>query len=983
MNENRIADLFCLKNSLNSQIRPLFAGNNHMNQKEFLEFTSLKLGDTSEAELIEFLVNEENEVLLKLTNSNIIQFTSEKFASNPETPCHVLLSKNEHVLFDFHDQEGEKTTSGYFYYDANLSIKPDNEEPENIQHTEIIGNANPLKPTLESFSDNFNNQTVNEMKEQEKEKIDETEPIQDIVEEKKEHEENEFLKENNENLPPDNLVISVKKSTPTNSEKEDINANNQLSNNKFCIKIDMNNNLNKTVFSLEEVNVVLNKNSILPDPENGSFPQKEECNNHNDQNNCGNDNILNFTNNNELKDFPNNNLIIEKNTYFTKCMEHYNEEDVLNFNKYKNKNIFTNDYYEEDEIMIKRPKKKESNIIPKYSKRKTKEPTTSSKYEFTQQKDDKSFNIYVRRYNELDRIIINKKNIDYGFIASRKDKDEDIRKRKSRKNSLNNETDCVVDNKKSEDKKKSIVDTSEQLKKKDDKICRICLGVIKKLTKLNKCEHEFCFACITEWGKVSNTCPICKNDFSKLTNKNEILNVRKKRLKIEEEQEEPWMYSCSSNCMICKKSDNEYLLLVCDKCHYYVCHTFCDNLDRIPDGEWICIKCRKKNPGYTETQEAKKEVYQIGTRNRKKVISDSESIEDIDESKQNGQNIEVNKISSKNMFIGLKRRRRDKVIDLDKELNELKVKKLSSEKNTKKEEDHMNKNYKYSLKKIENHNADSNLRNERGSLRSLSKKQRLILGKKTLKINLKHKRRPSSLIIKKQNRLQVPSAEVKRGRPRLKLKKSKKIIEEFDDLSISNINLDEPRMTRKRTLETRIPSKSKSKRGRKPKHKQIHYLDNEDDEDYLGEESTNPLKAQKSNKNINIVHKIIKINKIVLNEKNFHIKNKIYYNNNSVNNLKLKRTKTKRDEDSDYEESEISFLKPKLKKKIHKIYKPSLKKIKVKPEKITTLKKKRKVRLSKELNSIIFDLSKNKSKMKRSLRKRINLKSLDVEQKKK
>ncbi|ETV79553.1 hypothetical protein H257_06818 [Aphanomyces astaci] len=36
--------------------------------------------------------------------------------------------------------------------------------------------------------------------------------------------------------------------------------------------------------------------------------------------------------------------------------------------------------------------------------------------------------------------------------------------------------------------------------------------------RVNECTHEFCFACILQWSKVSSTCPLCKTPFQALWN---------------------------------------------------------------------------------------------------------------------------------------------------------------------------------------------------------------------------------------------------------------------------------------------------------------------------------------------------------------------------------------------------------------------------------------------------------------------------------
>jgi len=47
--------------------------------------------------------------------------------------------------------------------------------------------------------------------------------------------------------------------------------------------------------------------------------------------------------------------------------------------------------------------------------------------------------------------------------------------------------------------------------------CGICLDKISERGSLNVCEHAFCFSCVSKWAKLSNTCPVCKRRFTRLT----------------------------------------------------------------------------------------------------------------------------------------------------------------------------------------------------------------------------------------------------------------------------------------------------------------------------------------------------------------------------------------------------------------------------------------------------------------------------------
>ena len=61
------------------------------------------------------------------------------------------------------------------------------------------------------------------------------------------------------------------------------------------------------------------------------------------------------------------------------------------------------------------------------------------------------------------------------------------------------------------------------------------------------------------------------------------------------EYENDYIVNNSSDyCMKCNKGNNRNVLLICDLCKYNVCHTYCDNLNSIPNEEWFCLKCRNK-----------------------------------------------------------------------------------------------------------------------------------------------------------------------------------------------------------------------------------------------------------------------------------------------------------------------------------------------------------------------------------------------------
>jgi hypothetical protein len=125
-------------------------------------------------------------------------------------------------------------------------------------------------------------------------------------------------------------------------------------------------------------------------------------------------------------------------------------------------------------------------------------------------------------------------------------------------------------------------------------VCSICLDGMKNRTTLNHCKHEFCKDCIENWSKMTNLCPLCKVEFSRITffagHHKKVKKIEKRSLHLDEEEAEE--LDCMEACIVCGRDDDEPLLLVCDECNYYVCHTYCDNLKGIPEGEWKCPDCR-------------------------------------------------------------------------------------------------------------------------------------------------------------------------------------------------------------------------------------------------------------------------------------------------------------------------------------------------------------------------------------------------------
>jgi hypothetical protein len=130
---------------------------------------------------------------------------------------------------------------------------------------------------------------------------------------------------------------------------------------------------------------------------------------------------------------------------------------------------------------------------------------------------------------------------------------------------------------------------------KEKPICTICLDEIKHKALIEKCNHEFCYDCLNKWSDKSSSCPLCKKDYDKFaywTRTKVYKYIKSKEFDDYDYDDETWVHNSSDNCMVCHSGINAHLLLVCDECDYNVCHTYCLQLDRIPDGDWICKECK-------------------------------------------------------------------------------------------------------------------------------------------------------------------------------------------------------------------------------------------------------------------------------------------------------------------------------------------------------------------------------------------------------
>ena len=155
-----------------------------------------------------------------------------------------------------------------------------------------------------------------------------------------------------------------------------------------------------------------------------------------------------------------------------------------------------------------------------------------------------------------------------------------------------------------------------------DTECIICTCVITELANPDGCNHNFCKSCLIEWSIRSSKCPMCKKYYTKIFTYDKgvkrqipLYELRAKYKNVIKDSE---TYNNEENiiseeiedlsdvgCYICGKNNEPENLLICDKCHKNLCHYYCNNLKKIPEGNWYCSYCLEE---MKEINNQKKEV---------------------------------------------------------------------------------------------------------------------------------------------------------------------------------------------------------------------------------------------------------------------------------------------------------------------------------------------------------------------------------------
>eukprot|EP00090_Calanus_glacialis_P044296 TRINITY_DN7890_c0_g1_i1.p1 TRINITY_DN7890_c0_g1~~TRINITY_DN7890_c0_g1_i1.p1 ORF type:complete len:1656 (-),score=536.89 TRINITY_DN7890_c0_g1_i1:497-5410(-) len=145
----------------------------------------------------------------------------------------------------------------------------------------------------------------------------------------------------------------------------------------------------------------------------------------------------------------------------------------------------------------------------------------------------------------------------------------------------------------------------------NDDHCPICLLRLKlqPIGRPEKCQHVYCLACITEWAKVTPSCPIDRLEFSNIFHRDHLAAsesghkpVAKKGPAAQPDDiiviDEP-----ETHCEVCRGGDREHLLLLCDGCDLGY-HTTCLDpvLQEVPRGQWFCPTCTGLGVGVADSQ---------------------------------------------------------------------------------------------------------------------------------------------------------------------------------------------------------------------------------------------------------------------------------------------------------------------------------------------------------------------------------------------
>ncbi|WBW74647.1 ubiquitin-protein ligase E3 Asr1 [Schizosaccharomyces osmophilus] len=113
------------------------------------------------------------------------------------------------------------------------------------------------------------------------------------------------------------------------------------------------------------------------------------------------------------------------------------------------------------------------------------------------------------------------------------------------------------------------------------------------------CRHYFHNQCLENWCQVANTCPLCRIEFFKVDIYEYVGGPWLRAYPVEEKiqavanAELPPEYAETNEltrCVVCGGSQQQDVLLLCDGCDDAY-HTFCLDLEEVPENEFYCPNC--------------------------------------------------------------------------------------------------------------------------------------------------------------------------------------------------------------------------------------------------------------------------------------------------------------------------------------------------------------------------------------------------------